>query len=202
MTAVKISLVVLAVTALLQPAVVVTSSSVALLADTIHNAADALTAIPLWIAFAVGRRPATSRYTFGYGRAEDLAGLFVVAMTAASAVGAGWQAVDRILDPQPLRQVGWVAAAGLIGFVGNEFVADYRIRLGRRIGSAALIADGLHARTDGLTSLAVVIGAAGVAAGWSPADPIVGLVITAVILAVLRGAARDVYHRLMEALLR
>ncbi len=202
MAAVKISLVVLAVTALLQPAVVVTSSSVALLADTIHNAADALTAIPLWIAFAVGRRPATSRYTFGYGRAEDLAGLFVVAMTAASAVGAGWQAVDRILDPQPLRQVGWVAAAGLIGFVGNEFVADYRIRLGRRIGSAALIADGLHARTDGLTSLAVVIGAAGVAAGWSPADPIVGLVITAVILAVLRGAARDVYHRLMEALLR
>lgn len=202
MTAVKISLVVLAVTALLQPAVVVTSSSVALLADTIHNAADALTAIPLWIAFAVGRRPATSRYTFGYGRAEDLAGLFVVAMTAASAVGAGWQAVDRILDPQPLRQVGWIASAGLIGFVGNEFVADYRIRLGRRIGSAALIADGLHARTDGLTSLAVVIGAAGVAAGWSPADPIVGLVITAVILAVLRGAARDVYHRLMEALLR
>ncbi|MFN8075164.1 MAG: cation diffusion facilitator family transporter [Kineosporiaceae bacterium] len=197
--AVKISLVALGVTAVLQLVVALASSSVALLADTIHNVSDALTAVPLWIAFVVGRRPATRRYTYGYGRAEDLAGVFVIAMIALSAVVAGWEAIDRLLDPQPVTRLGWVAAAGVIGFVGNELVAVYRIRVGRRIGSAALVADGLHARTDGLTSLAVVVGAAGVAAGWRLADPIIGLVITVAILGVLRTAARDIYRRLMDA---
>ena len=197
--AVKISLVALAVTAALQMLVVAVSGSVALLADTIHNFSDALTALPLWIAFVVGRRAANRRYTYGYGRAEDLAGLFIVAMIALSAVVAGAQAIRRLIDPLPIQHVGWVALAGLIGFLGNELVAVYRIRVGRRIGSAALVADGLHARTDGFTSLAVLAGAAGVAAGFPLADPIVGLLITVAILAVLRTAVRDVYRRVMDA---
>ena len=195
----KVSLVALLVTAVLQGAVVAFSGSVALLADTVHNVADAGTAIPLWVAFWLGRRPANRRYTYGYGRAEDLAGLLVVVMIAASAVVAGVEAVRRLLDPAPVQHLGWVAAAGVIGFLGNELVAEYRIRVGRHIGSAALVADGLHARTDGLTSLAVVAGAAGVALGWPLADPLVGLAIMVAILFVLRGATRDVFARLMDA---
>ena len=196
--AVKISLVALAITALLQVLVVVISGSVALLADTIHNLSDALTAVPLWIAFVLSRRAASRSYTYGLGRAEDLAGLFIVAMIALSAVIAGWEAIDRLLNPVPVHYLGWVAVAGLIGFAGNELVAIYRIRIGRRIGSAALVADGMHARTDGLTSLAVVLGAAGVAFGWPAADPFIGLLITIAILAVLRTAARDVFRRLLD----
>ena len=196
--AVKISLVALAATAAAQLVVVYFSGSVALFADTVHNFADALTAIPLWIAFALGARPATRRYTYGFGRAEDLAGLFVIAMIAVSAVIAGVESVRRLGNPVPIHQVGWVAAAGLIGFIGNEFVAVYRVRVGRRIGSAALVADGLHARTDGFTSLAVLLGAGGVALGFPLADPIIGLIITAAILAVLRTAARDVFRRLLD----
>ena len=197
--AVKISLAALAVTAALQALVVGVSGSVALLADTIHNLSDAMTAVPLWIAFALGRRAPNRRYTYGYGRAEDLAGLVIVAMIALSAVLAGGQAIRRLVDPAPVDHLGWVALAGLIGFLGNEMVAVYRIRVGRHIGSAALVADGLHARTDGFTSLAVLAGAAGVAAGFPLADPIVGLLITIAILAVLRTTVRDVYRRVMDA---
>jgi cation diffusion facilitator family transporter len=197
--ALKISLVALVVTAVLQAAIVAISGSVALLADTIHNFSDALTALPLWVAFTLARRPATRRYTYGYGRAEDLAGIFIVAMIALSAVVAGWESLRRIADPQPLEHAWAVVAAGLIGFAGNELVAVYRIRVGHKIGSAALVADGLHARTDGFTSLAVVLGALGVLAGYSLADPIIGLVITIAIVFVLKGAARDIYHRLMDA---
>ncbi|GAB2458678.1 cation diffusion facilitator family transporter [Nocardioides hungaricus] len=198
--ALKISLVALGVTALAQLGVVLVTGSVALLADTVHNFSDALTAVPLWIAFALARRSPTRRYTYGYGRAEDLAGVFIVAMIALSAVVAGWQSVRRLLDPQPLDNVWVVFAAGLIGFLGNEAVAVYRVRVGRRIGSAALVADGIHARTDGFTSLAVAGGAVGVALGYPVADPIVGLLITVAILVVLRGAARDIYRRLMDAI--
>lgn len=197
--ALKISLAGLGVTALLQTVIVAMSGSVALLADTVHNFADALTAVPLWLAFVVGRRAPTRRYTYGYGRAEDLAGIFIVAMITLSATVAGWQAVERLLNPQDIDNLGLVAAAGALGFVGNELAAIYRIRVGRRIGSAALVADGLHARTDGLTSLAVVVGAAGVGLGFQQADPIVGLVITAMILRVLYSAARDIYRRLMDS---
>lgn len=197
--AVKISLVVLLVTALAQAAVVVVTGSVALLADTIHNFSDALTAVPLWVAFVLGRRRPNSRFTYGYGRAEDLAGIFIVVMIAASAILAGYESVRRLLDPAPLTYPWVVIAAGLIGFAGNELVATYRIRVGNKIGSAALVADGLHARTDGFTSLAVVVGALGVIAGFPLADPLVGLLITVAILVVLRGAARDIYRRLMDA---
>jgi cation diffusion facilitator family transporter len=196
--AVKISLLALGATSIAQLVIVLISGSVALLADTIHNFSDALTAIPLWIAFALGRRAATRRYTYGFGRAEDLAGLFVVAMITLSAAIAAIESVRRLLHPVAINHLGWVAAAGLVGFIGNEVVAIYRVRVGRRIGSAALVADGLHARTDGFTSLAVVLGAGGVALGFPLADPIVGLIITIAILAVLRTAAREVFRRLMD----
>jgi cation diffusion facilitator family transporter len=196
--AVKISLLVLGVTALAQVVIVMISGSIALAADTIHNFSDALTAVPLWIAFVLGTRAATRRYTYGFGRAEDIAGLFVVAMIALSAIVAGYEAVMRLIHPQPIVHVFCVALAGLLGFLGNEWVASYRIRVGRRIGSAALVADGLHARTDGFTSLAVLFGAGGVALGFPLADPIIGLLITVAILAVLRTAVRDVFRRLMD----
>lgn len=195
----KIGLVALGATALLQAVLVAVTGSVALLADTIHNFSDALTALPLWVAFALSRRPANSRYTYGFGRAEDLAGVFIVAMVALSALVAGWESVRRLVDPQPLTQ-GWVVvAAGLIGFAGNELVAVYRVRVGRQIGSAALVADGQHARADGFTSLAVVLGALGSLAGFPLADPVVGLLITVAILFVLKGAVTEVYRRLMDA---
>ena len=196
--AVKVSLAVLGLTAAAQIVVVIVSGSVALAADTIHNFSDALTAVPLWIAFALATKAATRRYTYGFGRVEDLAGLFVVAMIALSAIIAGYEAVMRLIHPEPIDHVGWIAAAGLIGFIGNEWVALYRIRIGRRVGSAALVADGMHARTDGFTSLAGLFSAGGVALGFPLADPIIGLVITVAILAVLRSAVRDVFRRLLD----
>lgn len=196
--ALKISLVLLAVTALLQIVVFAISGSVALLADTIHNFSDALTAVPLWVAFALSRRSANNRYTYGYGRVEDLAGLFIVAMIALSAIVAGVEAVRRFFDPQPLQNLGWVLAAGLIGFAGNELVAVYRIRVGRQIGSAALVADGVHARTDGFTSLAVVVGVVGVWLGFPLADPLVGLLISIAIFVLLFATARDIGRRLLD----
>jgi cation diffusion facilitator family transporter len=197
--AVWISLAVLGATAVLQALVVAWSGSVALLGDTLHNVADALTAVPLAIAFAVGRRAPTRRYTYGFGRAEDLAGIVIVAFIAASAVIAGVEAIRRLLDPADVDHLPAVALAGVLGFAGNEIVAQYRIRVGRRIGSAALVADGLHARTDGFTSLGVLASAGGLALGWRWADPVVGLAITVAILFVLVGAARQVYRRLMDA---
>jgi cation diffusion facilitator family transporter len=194
-----LSLVILGGTAVAQAALVLVTGSVALLSDTLHNVADALTAVPLGIAFLVGRRAATRAYTYGFGRAEDLAGIAIVATILASAVLAGWQAVDRLIHPTEVDHLAVLALAGLIGFVGNEWVAQYRIRVGRRLGSAALVADGLHARTDGFTSLAVVASAAGVAAGWRRADAVVGLAITVTILFVLKDAATEVYRRLMDA---
>ncbi|KQY55939.1 cation diffusion facilitator family transporter [Aeromicrobium sp. Root495] len=192
------SLGLLALTAALQAFVVVATGSVALLGDTLHNVADALTAVPLLIAFWLARRAPSDRFTYGYGRAEDLAGLFVVAMITLSAVLAGVEAVRRLLDPRDVEHLWAVAAAGVVGFVGNEVVARYRMRVGHRIGSAALVADGLHARTDGFTSLAVVLGAAGVGLGWQAADPVIGLVITVAILGVLRSAAVQVGMRLLD----
>src|SRR5215210_3664750 len=200
--ALKVSLAALMVTALLQAVVVAFSGSVALLADTIHNFGDALTALPLWVAFALARRPANRSYTYGYGRAEDLAGVAIVGLIFFSACVAGYQSAMKLVYGSEVSNVGWVAVAGVVGFLGNELVAQFRIRVGKRIGSAALVADGQHARTDGFTSLAVVLGALGalgVLAGFPVADPIVGIIITAAILVVLRGVARDIYRRLMDA---
>ena len=198
-TAVKVSMFILLGTTLLQLGFVLFTGSVALLADTIHNFADALTAVPLWIAFVLGRRLATRRYTFGYGRAEDLAGLFIIFVVALSAVIAGWEAIDRFVHPRPVENAGWLIVAGLIGFAGNELVAVYRIRVGRKIGSAALVADGVHARLDGITSLSVVLGAIGVLLGFPLTDPIIGLLIAISILVLLWGTVKAVGARLMDA---
>lgn len=196
--AIKWSFVILGATAALQLVVVLASGSVALLADTIHNVGDAATAIPLWIAFLLARRKPSPRFTYGYGRVEDLAGATIVFIILFSALVAGYQAIERLIDPQPIALLGWVAIAGVVGFLGNEAVAVFRIRVGRQINSAALVADGYHARTDGLTSLGVVAGAAGVWLGFPLADPIVGLVITIAIFAIVWQSARAVFTRMLD----
>ncbi|HEX5534441.1 MAG TPA: cation diffusion facilitator family transporter [Actinomycetales bacterium] len=188
----------MAATAVLQLAIVVVSGSVALLADTVHNLGHLATTIPLIIAFRLGRRPPTRRYSYGYRRAEDLVGLGIGLMIALSAALIIWESVRALTNPRPLTHLGWVLAAALVGAAGNEAVATYRIRAGRRIGSAALVAEGQHARTDALTSLAVIIGVGGAWAGAPQLDAIVGLVIAAVIIAVLVNSMRTVFRRLMD----
>jgi cation diffusion facilitator family transporter len=196
--AIKWSFILLAITAAFQVAVMAISGSVALLADTIHNVTDATTVVPLWIAFRLAKRKPTETFTYGYGRVEDLAGLTIVAIILFSAIIAGYEAIDRIVHPQPIGALDWVALAGLIGFIGNEAVAVFRIRVGREIKSVALIADGYHARTDGLTSLAVVIGALGVWLDFPLADPIIGLLITATIFVIVWQSAKSVLRRMLD----
>jgi cation diffusion facilitator family transporter len=185
-------------TALLQVVVVAISGSVALLADTIHNFADAATAIPLGIAFWLARRVASRRFTYGLGRVEDFAGLAVVATILGSAIVATYESIHRLVAPQPVAFLPAVVAASVIGFLGNEAVAVFRIRVGRQIGSAALVADGHHARVDGWTSLAVLAGAIGMWAGYPAADPAVGLLISAVIYVVVWQSARSVVVRMLD----
>jgi cation diffusion facilitator family transporter len=185
-------------TALLQVVVVALSGSVALLADTIHNFADAATAIPLGIAFLLARRAASRRFTYGLGRVEDFAGLVIVLTITASAAVAANEAVRRLIQPQPIELLWAVMLASVIGFLGNEAVAVFRIRVGKQIGSAALVADGYHARVDGWTSLAVLLGALGVWAGYPLADPAVGLVISAAILVLVWQSARVVIVRMLD----
>jgi len=196
--AIKWSFVILTVTAALQLVVVFYSGSVALLADTIHNVGDAATAIPLWIAFSLVRRKATQTFNYGLGRVEDFAGLAIVVIILFSALVAGYEAIDRLINPHPITQLLAVAIAGVIGFIGNEAVAVFRIRVGREMNSAALIADGYHARTDGLTSLAVVLGALGVWLGFPLADPIIGLLITLAIFGIVWQSARAVITRSLD----
>lgn len=193
------SFLVLFFTAAFQAVIVYLSGSVALLADTIHNFGDAATAVPLWIAFALARRKPTRRFTYGYGRAEDLAGLTIVATIAFSVLVAGYETVGRLIDPQPIGHLPAVAAASIIGFVGNEAVALFRIRVGKEIESAALVADGYHARVDGWTSLAVLGGATGVWLGYPLADPIVGLLIAVAIARVVWQSSKAVFSRMLEA---
>jgi cation diffusion facilitator family transporter len=196
--AVKWSFVALAATAALQLVVVFLSGSVALLADTIHNFGDAATAVPLGIAFLLARKKPDKSFTFGYGRVEDLAGLAVLLTIFASAVVAGYESVQRLLHPQDVSHLWAVIAASIIGFLGNEGVAVFRLRVGREINSAALIADGRHARIDGWTSLAVLAGAVGVWLGFPLADPIVGLVITVAIFGIVVQSARSIFTRMLD----
>jgi cation diffusion facilitator family transporter len=196
--AVKWSFAALFVTALLQLVVVILSNSIALMADMIHNFGDAATAIPLGVAFLFARRPPNRRFTFGFGRVEDLAGLAVVLTITASAAVAAYEAIQRLVHPQPVSHLSAIAVASIIGFVGNEAVAVFRIRVGKQIGSTALIADGYHARTDGWTSLAVLVGAVGVAFGYPLADPVAGLVITVAILGVVWESVTMVFSRILD----
>jgi cation diffusion facilitator family transporter len=198
--ALKISLIGLGLTALFQVVIVAISGSTALLADTIHNFGDAATSIPLWIAFALIRRGQTRRFTYGFGRAEDVAGVIIVGLIFFSACVAGYESIRKLIDPQPVTNLGWVAAAAIIGFLDNEAVAIFRIRVGREIGSAALIADGQHSRVDGFTSLAVLIGAIGVYLGVPILDPLIGLLITVAILFIVKDAARAVFLRLLDGI--
>jgi cation diffusion facilitator family transporter len=200
MGAIKASFALLFVTSLIQVVIVVVSGSVALLADTIHNFGDAATAIPLGIAFLIVRRKPTRRFPYGFGRVEDLAGLAVILTISASAVVAGYEAVHRLLHPAPMDHLLIVAVAAIVGFVGNQAAAVVRIRAGRRIGSAALVADGMHARTDSWTSLSVLIGAGGTWLGFPLADPIVGLLITVAIVFIMFRSAREVFVRILDGI--
>ncbi|MBX6763373.1 MAG: cation transporter [Rubrobacteraceae bacterium] len=198
--ALKISLVGLMLTALLQLLVVVFSGSVALLADTIHNFGDSLTSLPLWLAFALGKKAADRAHTYGYGRAEDLAGVAIVAVIFFSACVAAYESIERLIHGSEVSNVGWVALAAVIGFLGNELVAQFRIGVGKKIGSAAMVADGQHARVDGFTSLAVLVGAGGVWLGYPVVDPIVGILITIAILFIVRDSALSMWRRMMDAI--
>jgi len=196
--ATKISLSVLLVTAVVQLVIVGFTGSVALLADTIHNFGDAATALPLWAAFTLSRKLPTKRFNYGYGRAEDLAGLLIVLSILATGIFAAYESINRLGNPPEIDYLWIVAMAAVIGFAGNEGVALYRMKVGKEIGSAALIADGHHARVDGLTSLAVLFGALGVWLGYPLADPIVGLVISVAILRIVVETAKSVFSRLLD----
>ena len=196
--AVKWSLVGLTATAAFQLVIVIFSGSVALLADTIHNIADAATAIPLWIAFILARRQPSRRFTYGYGRVEDVAGVVIVLTILFSAILAGYESVNRLLHPQSVEHLWAVAIASLIGFAGNEMVATLRIRVGKQIHSAALVADGHHARVDGMTSLGVLLSVGGVWLGYALADPVIGLAITIAILRIVWESGKAVFTRLLD----
>ena len=197
--ALKVSLAVLMLTATFQVFVVAISGSVGLLADTLHNYSDALTAIPLWIAFALNRRPPDRRYTYGYGRAEDLAGIAIVLIMLGSALLVLYESAYKMVNPQPLANLDWVGVAALVSLIGNEAVAVFRLRVGREIGSAALVADGWHARADGLAALGVLLGVIGVRLGFWWADSVAGLGIGVVILFIVGDAGREIGRRLMDA---
>lgn len=194
-----LALAALTLTSILQLAIIFASGSVALLADTAHNIGDGLNSIPLLIAFYLAQRVATRRYTYGYGRAEDIAGIFIVLSILVSAGIVFWESFQRLLNPQPMQNIGWVAVAAIVGFLGNEAVAVMQIGVGKRIDSAALVADGLHARTDGLTSLAVLIAAGGAWLGLPLVDPIIGLLIGVAILFITWDATKRMWFRMMDA---
>ncbi len=195
-----LALAILAITSLLQIVIVAWSSSVALLADTVHNIGDMLNSVPLLIAFYLARRVATRRYTYGFGKAEDVAGIFIVLSIAVSAGVVFYESIRKLINPEPMSNLGWVAVAAIIGFLGNELVALLQIRTGRNIGSAALVADGLHARTDGMTSLAVLLAAGGTWLGFPIVDPIIGILIGIAILFITKDAIVTMWYRLMDAI--
>lgn len=196
--AVKWSCVGMLVTSFIQAWVVWRSGSVSLLADAVHNFGDAATSLPLWLAFSLMQLKPNKRFTYGYGRVEDVAGVFIVLVIFASAVVAVYASAYRFSHPRSMEHLGAVAAAALIGAIGNGGVAWVRIKVGREIGSAALIADGEHTRSDALGSLAVLLGVGGAVLGYPRADPIVGFVIAAMILHIVWDTGKVVFMRLLD----
>ncbi len=195
--ALRFSLWVLGLTAAGQAVVVWLSGSVALLADTIHNLSDALVALPLWFAFSISKRKPTPHYPYGFYRVEDLAGLCVLLAIFASGLWTGWESIQRIIDPKVPQNILLGIVAGLVGGLGNEIVARYRLKVGKEIRSLALMAEGHHARVDALTSLGVVVGLGLVALGFPLADPIVGLIITAFIFSIVFEVGKDIVPRIV-----
>ncbi len=198
LSAVMTSSVILFVGSIFQLIVVLLSGSVSLLSDTIHNFGDGATAIPLSIAFLLGRKKPTARFNYGYGKAEDLAGVTILIFMLASAGYAAYVSINRLFHPYSPTHLWVVAIASLVGFGINEGAAIFRIRVGKEIKSEALVADGKHARIDGVTSLAVLIGAFGTYLGFPIVDPIVGLFITALILHTVWESATPVFTRLLD----
>lgn len=205
--ALRLSLLGLLATAAFQAGIAIVGGSAALLADTIHNLADAFTTVPLWIAFVLARRQATRRFTYGYGRAEDVAGAVILLFILFSAIVSGYESYVKLVRGQPVTLLGWGMLAGLVGMLGNELVARYKIKVGSEIGSASLVADGQHSRVDGLTSLAAFLGLLGVYLGrrfdvpmLALADPVAGFVITLAIVWILFEVGRDILGRLMDAI--
>jgi len=198
--ATKWALVSLGVTTILQMIIFWLSGSTALFADTVHNLGDGANSIPLLIAFALQRRARSRTFTYGYGRTEDVAGLVILISIAASAIVAGYESIRKLLDPQPMDYLGWVAAAAIVGFIGNEAVAILQIRTGRQIGSAALVADGQHARIDGFTSLAVLVAVGGTLLGAPILDPIIGSLITVTILVILKDSSATIFRRMLDGI--
>ena len=196
--AIKLSFLILFVTAAFQVVIVYISGSIALLADTIHNFGDAATAIPLAVAFTLAKRKPTRSFTYGYGRVEDFAGVMIVLIILTSAIVAGYESIDRFFHMKEMTNLGAVAAASIVGFAGNEIAAVVRIRTGKQINSAALVADGYHARTDALTSLAVLVGVIGTWLGYPIADAIIGLVITVMILKIVCDSGKTVFSRMLD----
>lgn len=197
--AVWISAVGLAATAIFQFAIVAVSGSVGLLSDALHNIGDVLGTLTLWIAFTLSRRPESETFPFGWRRAEDLGGLIIVGAIAASALLAGYESVSALFgEGHEVTNVPLALLAAVVGIIGNEGVAQYKIRVGQRIDSPALIADGQHARTDGLASAGAAAGIVGVGLGFPLADPIAGVLITLAIVYILVDVGRDVLRRLAD----
>jgi cation diffusion facilitator family transporter len=184
---------------LIQFAIAIIGGSAGLFADALHNAGDVLTTIALWIAFVLSSRAANRRYTYGYHRAEDLAGIFIVLVIIASSVASAVESILKLTSHSVPTQLYLSMAAALVGVAGNEVLAQYKISVGRRINSVPLIADGQHSRIDGLTSLAAFLGLVGARLGFPIADPIAGLIITVVIITVVYSTSRSVLQRLLDA---
>lgn len=195
---VVLAFVVLGITTILQFLVYQVTGSVALLGDMVHNFGDTLNSIPLFIALLLGVKKATNRFTYGYGKTEDIAGVFIVISVAFSAVYILWESYQKLIHPQPLNNLWLLALTAIIGFIGNEIVALIQIRVGKKIGSAAMVADGLHAQTDGLTSLGILVAVIGTALGYPIVDPIVGFIMGFVILGIVWQSTKEIGTRLLD----
>ena len=197
--AVQISTAGMFIVAAIQFAIAGIGGSAGLFADALHNLGDVFTTVALWIAFVISSRAANQRYTYGYYRSEDLAGIFIVLVIIGSAVAGAVESILKLTNGNVPSHIYWSMAAALVGVVGNELLAQYKISVGKRINSVPLVADGQHSRIDGLTSLAAFLGLVGVQLGFPQADPIAGLLITVVIVTVVYSTSRSVLRRLLDA---